>query len=356
MLQKVSVLVPTRNEEPNIRQCLDSLLKQDYEGEVEILVVDGMSTDRTVDVVREVAAHHPNVRLLKNPKRTVTAALNIGIPEAEGEFIARGDAHALYESDYISQCVKHINDTGAANVGGVMNQLPETTFFGSIARALHESRFGIGAAKFHRGGHTGWVDTVWPGFYRREVFDRVGLYREKLTRSEDIELNRRLHAAGFRIYMSPEIKAHYRPRNTLKGLLAQNFGNGRAISQTIFVSPGAISLRHLVPGTFVTVACIFLAMLCCPIAGISSLAWVPIALLAAAYGLAGVWFSASSAVENGNAMLLPALMVVFPLLHVTYGLGTLWGLVSEGPKAIIERVKHGCSKEPKQPYLHPTRA
>jgi len=351
MSQTVSIIVPARNEASDIGACLDSLLAQDYPGIAEILVIDGMSTDGTADTARATAARHGErgrtVRVLENPKRSVTAALNIGIRHARGELLARADAHALFARDYVSQCVKCLNETGAANVGGPARPVAPHSFIGRLIEAIHQSRFGIGAARFRRAGEAGEVDTVWPGCYRREVFERVGLYREELTRSEDIDLNRRLRAAGLRIFLSPDIRAYYRPRKSLRGLLHQNFGNGRAVTQTLFVAARAVSPRHLVPGAFA--AAVAMSVACGLTLGTWSairFAWAPAGALAIAYGAADLLFAAQAARKRRSLLLGLALLAAFPALHLAYGGGTLWEMLRQITRRTVCRT---ASKQTEAP-------
>jgi len=131
--------------------------------------------------------------------------MNMGIKHARGKIVARIDAHGFYEPDYIGQCAAHLIETGAGNVGGEARPMPDDSLVSKLIVFVHESRFGIGVAKFRRQSGEGWVDTVWPGIYWRRVFDEIGFYRLELTRNEDNELNARLRACGYGIYLSPKL-------------------------------------------------------------------------------------------------------------------------------------------------------
>jgi GT2 family glycosyltransferase len=188
---------------------------------MEILVIDGRSTDSTIDKVNEFKAEPfdiaqgkssklKEIQVLDNPKKIVSAGLNIGFRAARGDIIMRMDAHAEYGRDYISQCLAALEKSGAANVGGPALALPGGP--GPMAQAIalaHYSPFGLGGGQFRNPGAEGFVETVWPGCFRREVFEKVGYIDERRTRTEDLEFNTRLRAAGYQIFITPLIRAHY---------------------------------------------------------------------------------------------------------------------------------------------------
>lgn len=323
-LPSVSLVLPVRNEEKYIRACLESLVQQDYPRVIEIVMVDGMSDDATRGIIAEWRVLDSKISLLDNPARIQTFALNKGIEAARGDVIVRIDAHAVYEVDYVSQCVRYLLQTGAGNVGGPM--IPRTGA-SSLAQAIvlaHRSRFGIGVAKFHHSSYEGNVDTVWLGAFWKRVFEEVGPFTEELARSEDIDWNARLRQLGYKVLLTPKIRAQYFPRHTLRGLREQSFANGVGISQSLFVNWRAIRLRHLVPVLFL------LAILGCVVAAF----FTPFALAALA-GILGSYLalcllsSAQIAWKNGLKY-LPIMPLVFWTIHFSYGLGSLWGLLKFG--------------------------
>lgn len=317
----VSIIVPCRNEKKYIAPCLESLIKQDYSHIVEILVVDGMSEDGTRETVKALCTNHPTVKLLDNSRKIVTTGLNIGIAQASGDIIVRADAHAMFEPDYVRQCVECMQETGAANVGGHMRPVAGRSLVSTSIGFAHQSRFGIGVARFHRPSEKGWADTVWLGAFPRHVFHEVGLYNEDLPRSEDIEFNARLRAKGYKVYLSPQIRARYYPRNTLFGLWKQNFANGKGIADTLRLAPRAVSARHLVPLAFV------LALLGSGVlAAIRPAGFYALAGGGGSYLLAALAASATIALVHGSRY-LPVMLLVFATIHLSYGLGSLWGLL-----------------------------
>src|SRR6516225_5643108 len=199
----VSVVMPVRNEEAYIEASLRSLVHQSFPpGCYEIIVVDGRSSDRTREIVEEICQTAPQVRLLDNPAGIVPAAMNIGIRAARGEVIIRADGHNVYPCDYAKNCVACLDQTGADNVGGPwITAAADDSFSARLVAAILSNPFGVGDSKFRTGKAEGFVDTVPFGAFRREVFERVGLYNEKLVRNQDNELNSRIREAGGKIYL-----------------------------------------------------------------------------------------------------------------------------------------------------------
>jgi len=322
---KVSVVMPIYNESKYIAECIDSLLLQDYPlDDMEWIFVDGCSTDNTKEIISGYIEKYPGlIRLLDNPNKTVPYAMNIGIKASRGKYIVRLDAHADYVSDYISKCVYYLDTTDADNVGGVIETKARSKMGGRIALML-SSKFGVGNSNFRTNGESGYVDTVPFGAFRREVFDRVGFYDERLTRNQDNEMNWRIRKNGGKIYMSRDIKLTYYCRDTIGSIARMAVQNGRWNVITMRLCPGSMGLRHFVPLVFL------LSLIVMPI--LSALLY-PFALLFAAeaflYTLLDVLFSAklSFSAENDNPIVAFAvLLVLFPVFHVCYGFGSLLGI------------------------------
>lgn len=251
-MAQVSVVLPALNERRYIRDCLDSLLAQDYNDVVEILVVDGGSTDGTREIV---LSHGDTVRLVDNPRVTAAAAMNVGIAEAKGEIIVRADAHTLYATDYVRRCVEVLLETGADNVGGPMRPVG-TTNFGRAVAAATTSRFGIGPGRFHYLDRREEVDTVYLGCFRRSTLEEVGGYDESRLQwaAEDQELNFRIRKNGGRILLDPMIRSSYFPRDTVKGLARQYANYGVAKASTLAKHRSLPSWRPLAPAALVAVS------------------------------------------------------------------------------------------------------
>ena len=216
----LSVIMPIYNEEKYIAKCLDSILEQDYPKEnMELLLCDGMSTDRTREIITEYQKNYPWIRLLDNPKRIAPSAMNVGIKASKGDVIIRLDAHVTYPDNYFSLLVKKLNELpDAENVGAICTTLPvnDTVVAQSIAAVLSSS-FGMGNSHFRVGADKEMeVDTVPFGCFHRSTFDKVGLYDEELVRNQDDELNARIIKNGAKIYLIPELRCQYFARDTAK--------------------------------------------------------------------------------------------------------------------------------------------
>lgn len=319
----VSVIIPTRNEERNISRCVNSILNQDYpKDNLEILIIDGMSEDGTVQAIRNLIKKSIlNVRILENSKRIVPCGLNIGIKDAKGEYIIRMDAHTEYASDYISKCINWLNKTGAENAGGPMRVIGNG-YIGKAIELAHYSKFGLGGGRFHNEDWSGYVDTTYLGAWPKSIFDKIGLFDERLVRNQDIEFNARIRKNGGKVFLTPEIRSYYHCRSSLKGLCKQNFENGRWVVYTKAVAPYSLSWRHFVP-------LIFLLSL------ITSLFLIPYSLAAAWVftGIAGIYiftnlfFSVLLSIKNGIRYFF-ILPIVFITLHFSYGFGSIWGLIT----------------------------
>jgi glycosyltransferase involved in cell wall biosynthesis len=320
----VSAIIPCRNEKRFIRPCLDSVLAGDYPHELmEVLVVDGMSSDGTREIVREYCASFPVVRMLDNPGKTTPRAMNTGIRAASGEVIIKMDAHSVYDRAYVSSCVRYLVESGADNIGGVLTPaFTGDTLVTRMIAAVLSSRFGVGNSGFRTGTSAPReADTAAFGCYRRDVFERIGMFNELLSRGQDMELNLRLKQAGGKIILHPGIRAQYYPPQGLAPFIRHSFRNGLwAILPFGLSDVVPVSLRHLVPLFFVSalLLCAAAAAVCCVI---------PLLLIVIPYLIFALFFSALAAVKQRDLrlfLLLPAFFLVF---HSAYGLGSLSGVI-----------------------------
>ena len=319
----ISVVVPCRNEADFIGACLRSVTSGSFRKDrLEVLVVDGMSDDGTRAIVAEHAASDATIRLIDNPGRTAPVAMNVGIRAARGEIIVRIDAHCIYPSNYIAKLVEWLDSSGADNVGGVCRSRPANATAQARAIAIGVSHpFGVGNSYFRIGAaEPRWVDTVPFGCYRREIFDRIGLFDEDLVRNQDDELNARLIRSGGRILLVPDIVCEYFARPSLTKLW-------RMYAQYGYFKPlvarklGAImTVRQLVPAIFV-VTLIAGALL----ASVFAIVRGPLAALLVTYAAADSAFAARAGLAGGVRCAL-WLALVFPVLHVAYGWGFLAGV------------------------------
>lgn len=323
-LPRVSVIIPCRNERDYIARCLDSLLASDYPRErLEILVVDGRSEDGTQQIVEAYVQRHACLRLLDNPRKITPVAFNVGIANARGDFIMITGAHSAISPDYISQCVRYSQEYGADNVGGVLRTLPrhDTIFEKGIALALSHV-FGVGGSQFRLGPtEIKYVDTVFGGFYRRSVFERIGLFNEKLVGTQDLEFNRRLARAGGRVLLVPTIVAYYYPVSDYFGFCRHNFKNGMwSVLPFLYSKIIPVGIRHLVPLAFVSV------LLCCAalIPVWHPVLWLLLGVLGG-HSVLNLLASADVAFRSGDIRLFFVMPVYYLSLHLSYGLGSMWG-------------------------------
>ena len=318
----LSVIVPCRNEAAYLGPCLDSILASGYPPErMEILIADGRSGDGTRELADDYAARHDQIRIVDNPKRITPVALNLAIAAARGEIIARLDAHSTVEPGYFLHAAERLANSGAANVGGRMHTV--TRDRGPLAEPIRialTSRFGVGNSRFRTGmvSAAEYVDTVFGGCWPREVFARIGVFNERLERSQDIEFNLRLRRSGGKILLAPEMESHYYARANLRSFVRHNWGNGVWAVLPLAYSRGSpVRWRHLAPMAFVSA--VLLSLATAPWAP-----WFP-ALILAPYLAANLAVSAAAAWRLRCASLLVLQPIAFLSLHLPYGAGSLWG-------------------------------
>ena len=314
----MSVIMPVYNESKYIDKCLSSLLKQTFSlDKTEWLLIDGISTDDTVSKIERYSAF-ANLRILKNQKRIVTYALNIGIENAVGKYIIRMDAHAEYPEDYIEKCVYYLETTDADNVGGIAITKGEG-YIGEANAEILSSKFGVGNSNFRTECKSGYVDTVPFGAFRRELFDKIGMFDPELPRSEDNDFNSRIRASDGKVYLSSDIRFTYYCRNTFKGLLSQGIKNGNALFMTFKKNSKAMSVRHYVPFLFV------LSLIILPIISLFlPLAWCFLIVECSAYMCLNIFFS----LFYGRKKFFVYKFVMYPLFHISYGIGSILGLLN----------------------------
>jgi len=314
---KVSVVVPARNEEKSIRGFLDSVLANDCpQDELEILIVDGMSTDRTAEIVREYAQRYPFIRLLENPRRIIPAALNVGIKGAGGEIIVRMDAHTTYAPDYIRLAVEALETSGAAMIGGIQRPTGSTLITQAIAAAT-SSPFGMGNSYYHYGTEMRWVeDSVYLGTWYRSTLVELGGFNENWLINEDSELNERLRASGGKILLNPNLKVSYHVRGSLSALAQQFFRYGFWRARTFAIYPSSMAWRHLVPPAFVISLLLSLV--------VARQSVLLAGLVPCAYALINLFMSGKIVARQGWTRALAPM--AFSTVHVSWGTGFLLGL------------------------------
>lgn len=242
----VSVILPVLNEEHYLANAVSAILRQNFKGQLEVVLAIGPSKDRTMQIAEGLAADDARVKIVENPTGRTAAGLNLAIANSSYPIIVRVDGHSNIPNDYISIAVDLLNKTGAVNVGGVMAAEGQTPFECAVASAMR-SPLGVGAAKFHTGGSAGESDTVYLGVFKRDAINAIGGFDEHFTRAQDWELNFRLRKNGGKIYFDPRLTVTYRPRRSLAALAKQYFEYGRWRRVVARTHKGTINLRYLAP-------------------------------------------------------------------------------------------------------------
>ncbi len=319
---RVSLIVVAYNAAAYLPSLFDDILAQQFlPAELELVLVDGASTDDTKRLMLDFAASAPmDVQVLDNPKRTLPCGCNVALAAARGELIVRVDAHASIPPDFLHKNVAAI-DAGHDIVGGHVAATPPRSDAEAVLVALDTSRFAGGAAAFRNVGGERPVDTLAYAMYKKSVYDRVGRYDERLARTEDNDMHARMRAAGYQFYYVPDIHSRHTARRTLPGMLRQKWDNGRWIGLSLGIAPRAFSPRHVVPALFV------LALVACGLAACCGLTW-PLITLAIAYAGCALGFAVFDALRSPRAKLRVGLCLppLYVAVHLAYGIGTLVGL------------------------------
>ena len=247
----VSLIVPIRNEEPFIAACLSSIREQTYPANLlEIMVVDGESSDETVRIVQEQAGRDSRIQLLSNPARSMPAGLNLGIQHARGIYVGQVSGHSVLPPGYVASAVEAIERTGAWSVGGRIVRAASSPMQRAIAIAT-SSPIGVGDSTHNYAAEAGWVDTVFPGFWRREIFDKIGYFDPGMIVNEDNEFSLRIREAGGRIWYEPSIPVEYVPRASLGALFQQYRRYALGKMRVLRKHHGGLRLRNFVPAAWV---------------------------------------------------------------------------------------------------------
>lgn len=323
-VQKVSIICPVYNEERFIDRCILSIIAQDYPKEsLEVLFIDGRSTDKTRELVEKYTKEHPNIRLLDNPQQVVPYALNKGVEESTGEVVMRIDGHCVYPTNYVSELVRYLYELDADNVGGVWNTQPahDTAVCQAIALASSHP-FGVGGS-MHKIGASEIMetDTVPFGCYKREVFEKTGLFDTDLVRNQDDEFNGRLQNLGGKIYLIPQVIINYTARDSIRKMrhMYYQYGLYKPLVNKKLGAPATV--RQFFPLLF---------LLGLITGGILSLfsEWIRYAYLAmlGLYLLIGLVVGSMGAIRTHKPVMALLMPHVFLNIHLSYGLGYLHGI------------------------------
>lgn len=320
---KVSFIIVALNAEESISYSLNSLVMQDYpHGKIEVILVDGLSIDRTKDLMRdfaEVDNGFEKVLVLDNPKKILAAGWNVALKEVTGDIVLRVDAHTKFPSDFISKNVECISSGKDICGGKVISILEKDTQLNRLLLEAENSMFGGGFTFFRRGEVARYTNTLAFAAYRKEVFDRVGKYDERLVRTEDNEMHYRMRKAGFKFFFDPAIQSCRFCRSSFKKLLKQKYLNGYWVGLTMGIAPKAFSIFYIVPLLFL-IALVFCILFCI-------VSPILLILLLSAYGLVLLLAFVFAIIKDKFYPALLLLPFVIFCLHVVYGTGTLVGVI-----------------------------
>jgi cellulose synthase/poly-beta-1,6-N-acetylglucosamine synthase-like glycosyltransferase len=318
---KFSIVIPTYNEEDYIENCVNSILIQEYDQSlIEILIVDGNSTDSTRNIVQELIRKNENIRLLDNPVSKTPHALNIGAKNSSGDVVIILGAHTEIDKNFVKYNNQFLQEKGVKVTGGTQENVG-TTYIQKLIGKVMQMPFAMGSANYRWSKKEQFVDTVVYAAYRRELFDELGYFEENFTISEDAEFNWRIRNAGHRIFYSPKIKSYYYPRSSLKRFFKQIFRYGILRVNVLKKHINSIKLLHIIPPLFViSIVSILILSLFYPVF------WNVIFLFLAAYFLVSFLSVIFNPIVKSIDLYLLLPLLIF-VMHFSWGLGFLIGLI-----------------------------
>jgi glycosyltransferase involved in cell wall biosynthesis len=322
----VSIIIPCLNEIETISDVLHSLANNDYpKKRMEIIIVDGLSEDGTRDIIKNYTKRYSFIQMLDNPNKITPTALNIGISNSKGDIIIRADAHSSYPNDYVRKCVSCLSTSNADVVGGTLQVVPrKNTFIGKSIALTYSHYFGSGNAYYKIGykGEIKEVDTVPFGCFKREVFDKIGFFDERLKRSQDIEFFSRLRHSGGKIILVPTIKCYYYICSDLWSYFKHNITDGMwAIIPYRYVK-NVISFRHLIPFFIFTISLILFIL-----GLIFNKLFLLLLFFLLFYLTLNIIISIIIANREGNYRLIPCCIISFIARHLGYAIGSFFAFI-----------------------------
>jgi glycosyltransferase involved in cell wall biosynthesis len=343
----VTVVIPAYNEERHIGACLDSVLAQTYRN-LQVVVVESCSTDRTVELVERRRAEDPRVELHTNPRRNIPSSLNVALGAARGRWLVRVDAHSAIPPTYVEQAVTRLAEGTWAGVGGRKDAVGRTRAGRAIAVAM-ASRLGVGGSTYHHGTTVQEVDHLAFGSYPREWVSRIGGWNDELTANEDFEFDHRLREQGGRLLFDPALQILWECRQSVPDLWRQYFRYGKGKADVVWLHPESVNPRHVVPPAFVVyLLATSVASLRRPRRALVALA--PYALVVGAESVR----CARRLEDPRDGVWLPA---SFAAMHTGWGLGFWAGALrlARGPRPARSPVSRSSAPRPGTPVPDPAR-
>jgi len=323
-MNKITIIIPCRNEEKFIKNCIDSVLKfEDLEKyDYEILLLDGMSKDNTRNIINQYINNR--IKLIYNPGIIQSTALNIGIKQSKGDWIMRLDAHADYPKNYFKKLIETSLKTNADNVGGVVNTLPfNSSYQAQLVQALTTHKFGVGNSGFRVGMKEGEAYTVPYGFFKKEIFEKVGYFNERLVRAQDYEFNCRIKKYGGKVWINPDISINYYNQPDILKFLGKQFYKEAPYNAYMWhIAPYTFTARHAITGFFASG--IILGRILSFFFPLIEYLFLSIIGL---YFLLAIVSSIQQAIRYKRVLHIFTLPFLFFLYHFVHGLGILVGMI-----------------------------
>lgn len=325
-IPSIDVIIASKNEENHIENCLKSVFNQDYpENKINILLVDGISSDSTIKIVESLFSKEINCKILENKKIIQSEAWNLGINNSTSEIICILSAHCTIGVDYLKNVVSVFHETKADLIGGHMIAKGKG-YIGKTIEFLHHSKFGIGVGKFHDPNFEGAADTVYTLNFKRSILNNNHPFDNRLIRNQDIEFSSKILKSGGKIFLSKKLDIIYKTRDSINDFVKQYFNNGLWILPTKIISKETLSLRHFIPLFFtIFIFLIFLIEFSYISQLIPSNIIFLFRVILILYVVLNIIFSLKTGLEKGIKYIFSTFLLFF-LLHFSYGLGTIFGI------------------------------
>lgn len=325
-MNKIVIAIPVYNEEQHIKECLKSVLAFEIPKNVEheIWVIDGGSKDQTLSITKTLQKKNKIIKILKNHGQTQSHAMNLSIKESKSDWLMRLDGHSTYPSNYLRLLLETANNTGASNVGGVWDiQRMGEKLSDYMVHSLISHPFGIGNSGFRHGAISGEVDTVPYGFFKKNIFKKIGLFDYRLVRGQDYEFNKRLKKNGYKIWLNPDLKIKYFPKGNVIDIIKKYFVLEAPYNAYMwYLAPYTFSIRHAITLFFV-LGLIGGAIL----SFFSNLISTFYALILFVYFFLSIISSLQLSIKNKKFNLFFVMPFTFFVFHVTHGIGVFIGLI-----------------------------
>lgn len=322
----VSIIVPCYNEESTIAGLIQAIDEQTFpSNQMEVIIADGLSTDRTRQVIQETSVRFPelSIQIVDNPERNIPSALNQAIRAARGEVVVRLDAHSKPAANYVQRCLEVLGETSAANVGGIWQIEPMDGSWSARSIAIAAAHpLGAGDARYRIGGQPGETDTVPFGAFGRDWLEKVGPFNEALLTNEDYEYNYRIRQLGGKIWFDPSIRAVYYARRTFGQLFRQYTRYGYWKARMLIDNPASLRWRQALPPLFVLSAVLLLLL-----SPFLFAARYLLAVQLCAYALALELVGMVEGVRRKRIDLAVGIPIALTIMHLTWGGSFLWSLV-----------------------------